>query len=194
MTTDVGSRQVPPRTSDGQARVPSEEAAFEAFYERHYPDIVRFLLRRGVGDDAPDLAADTFAVAWRRRSQWLELPAERRIGWLYSVARNVLANAGRAARRSAGLAERLAGRERVRQGRDAADQGAATAERLAIADAFARLSASDQELIRLVAWDGLTPSQAAEVLGCRLGTLTSRLHRARTRLKKHLDSAKGTEQ
>lgn len=194
MTTDVGSRQVPPRTRDGQAGALSEEAVFEAFYERHYPDIVRFLLRRGAGDDAPDLTADTFAVAWRRRSQWLELPAERRIAWLYSVARKVLANAGRASRRSAGLAERLAGRERVRQGRDAPDQGTATAERLAVAEAFARLSAADQELIRLVAWDGLTPSQAAEVLGCRLGTLTSRLHGARTRLKKHLDSAKGTEQ
>jgi RNA polymerase sigma-70 factor (ECF subfamily) len=46
------------------------------------------------------------------------------------------------------------------------------------------LGASDQELLMLVAWDGLTRSQAAETLGISVGTLAVRLHRARRRLEK----------
>jgi RNA polymerase sigma-70 factor (ECF subfamily) len=48
------------------------------------------------------------------------------------------------------------------------------------------LSASDRELLTLIAWDGLTPTEAAQALGCSRATLAVRLHRARARLRAHM--------
>lgn len=62
-------------------------------------------------------------------------------------------------------------------------------EQLAIAGALARLSEADQELIRLIAWEGLSPAQAAEALGCRPSALTTRLNRARNRLRTAIAAA-----
>jgi RNA polymerase sigma-70 factor (ECF subfamily) len=169
--------------------VPAREAEFTALYEREYPGIARYMLRRGAGDAAADLAAETFVVVWRQQERWRTLPADERVGWLYGVARKVLANALRSQRSSAALAERIAVADRAgRGGGVLADHSDLTVEQLAVAAAFARLSEADQELIRLTAWDGLSPAQAAEVFGCRTGTLTMRLHRARTRLRKLIDT------
>ncbi|MHA6762220.1 RNA polymerase sigma factor [Streptacidiphilus sp. PAMC 29251] len=170
--------------------VSGEESQFTGLYEREYPHIARYLLRRGVGERAADLAAETFVVAWRQREQWLALPAERHRPWLYGVARKVLANSIRSEQRAAALTDRIAADRSIAA---AVDHNGLTVERLAVAEAFERLSEADQELIRLVAWEELTPAQAAEVLGCRVATLTMRLHRARTRLKKQItiSAAKG---
>ena len=74
----------------------------------------------------------------------------------------------------------LAGIEAV-----AATSQAPVEDRLALADAFARLSEDDRETLLLVGWDGLTPKQAAEVLGCTANTFAARLSRARRRLSTH---------
>jgi RNA polymerase sigma-70 factor (ECF subfamily) len=55
-----------------------------------------------------------------------------------------------------------------------------------VREALACLDAGDQEILRLVAWDGLAPAQAGMVLGCRLGAARVRLHRARRRLAQEL--------
>ncbi|GAA1982988.1 RNA polymerase sigma factor [Catenulispora subtropica] len=170
----------------------SGEADFTRLYERDYPNIMRYLLRRGAQEAAADLAAETFVIAWQRRDQWRGLPEERQTAWVYGVARRVSANAVRSGRRAAGFAERFAhgahsghadhggpGMFAVRQ----ADHSDQVVEQIAVGRAFARLSEADRELIRLVAWDGLTPAQVAEVLGCRIGTVNTRLHRARRRLR-----------
>lgn len=167
----------------------AREAEFTELYEREYPRIARYMLRRGAGELAPDLAAETFVVAWRQWDQCAALPQDRRLAWLYGVARKVLANAHRSQRRSVALTDRIVVADGLgRHGGVFADHSGLTVEQVTVAGAFARLPAADQELIRLTAWEGLSPAQAAEVLGCRTGTLTMRLHRARTRLRKLIDT------
>lgn len=162
----------------------TDEAAFTAFFLDHRDGITRYMLRRAAGEHSTDLTADTFAIAWRRRAQWRPLPTDQQVAWLYVVARNVLANARRAEQRATGLTERIT---LAHHHSTIADHVDLTVEQLAIAAAFDKLPEGDQEVIRLVAWDGLSPAQAAQVLGCRVPTLTMRLHRARTRLRKLTD-------
>lgn len=180
---DIQTEPGVPRVAAGPGEPPGE-ADFTRLYERDYPNIVRYLLRRGAQDTAADLAAETFAIVWQRRDQWRDLPADRQTAWVYGVARKVLANALRSGRRAAGLLERVAQNDPDRQGQaGAGDHSELIVEQLAVGRAFARLSEADRELIRLVAWDGLSPVQIADVLGTRVGTVNTRLHRARQRLK-----------
>lgn len=172
---------IPEITHDTGAALP-DEADFTRLYQETYPNIARYLLRRGAGDEVADLAAETFIVAWRRRAQWQRLPAEKRMAWLYGVARKLLANARRSAERRPAYG--ALGEASAQQ----PDHSDLTLEQLAVADALARLTSDDAELIRLCAWEGLSPAQAAEVLGCRPGTATMRLHRARKRLRKLLET------
>jgi RNA polymerase sigma-70 factor (ECF subfamily) len=166
---------------------PTDEAEFTALYRREYPSIARYLLRRGAGDLTADLAAEIFVVAWRQRGVWHQLPQDQRLAWLYGVARKVLANARRSSRRAGELAGRLA---RLDHTQLTGDGSGATVEFVALAAAFAQLPEADQELIRLVAWEELSLAQVAAVLGCRVGTATMRLHRARTKLRR-LTEGKG---
>jgi RNA polymerase sigma-70 factor (ECF subfamily) len=168
------------------AAAAADEAAFTDFYHEHREGVTRYMLRRGAGEHGADLAAEAFAIAWRRRAQWLSLPMDRQVAWLYTVARNVLANARRAERRATGLADRITLADHHRG--TVADHGDLSIEQMAIAVAFDQLSESDQEVLRLVIWDGLSPAQAGQVLGCRASALATRLHRARTRLRKLTDA------
>ncbi|MEV7658624.1 sigma-70 family RNA polymerase sigma factor [Streptomyces anulatus] len=98
--------------------------------------------------------------------------------WLYGVARRVLANDRRAARRRRDLSDRLA----------VQPQADAHAEEVIgltdVARAFSRLSSQDQEVLRLCLWKELTPSEIAQVLGQAQIAVRVRLHRARQRLQK----------
>jgi RNA polymerase sigma-70 factor (ECF subfamily) len=67
------------------------------------------------------------------------------------------------------------------------DQADAVAVRLSVAAAFDRLAPNDQEILRLVVWEGLTVREAAKVLRCGLPAATMRLNRARHRLRKGIE-------
>lgn|GEM_PF-303425 len=157
---------------------------FEACFRDHYADILAFAIRRQRDrESAEDAAAETFAVAWRRRG----LIPERPLPWLYAIALRVIANQRRAGLRRGRLEERLAQERAIAA--EASDPGDALARRNAFAAAFARLGDDDREVLRLVAWDGLGPREAAAVLGCSHGAFRVRLHRARRRLGKQLAAA-----
>jgi RNA polymerase sigma-70 factor (ECF subfamily) len=68
------------------------------------------------------------------------------------------------------------------------------AETRRVHEALGRLSADDRELVTLIAWEGLTPAEAATVLGLSSGTARVRLHRARTRLRAALSTAVQTQE
>ncbi len=127
--------------------------------------------------DAADILADTFLVAWRRLG---EVPRddEARL-WLYGVARNVLANQRRSERRRERLADRL------RQELPAALPGvsASAPEGGAVRAALTQLGTEDQEILRLSGWEELAPRDIARVLGISQVAARSRLHRARHRLR-----------
>jgi RNA polymerase sigma-70 factor (ECF subfamily) len=148
---------------------------FEAIFTAHYRDVHRFALRRTDPAEAEELANETFAVCWAK----LGAVPEPALPWLYAVAGKCLANRRRAAARRAGLTARLRARPAPAQGRDPAER---LAESDAILRAFVELSESDREVLRLVAWEGLSLVDAARVAGVSRPAFAMRVHRARRRL------------
>ena len=160
------------------ARAPSA-ARFEALYRACYQDLLGYALRRVERpESAADVVADTFLIAWRRID---EIPDEQARPWLFGVARNVMANHQRADRRRADLGARL--RQEL--------TGSTTIEPSVppeIAHAFRALPEGDREVLRLVAWEGLTADDLAVALGCSVNAARIRLHRARRRFAEALRS------
>jgi RNA polymerase sigma factor (sigma-70 family) len=156
-------------------------ARFEDLYDEHAETVLRYALRRTDADAAGDVLADTFLVAWRRLER---VPSEPR-PWLLAVARRVLANHRRGEARREALVIRLASEPRRR--RPDPSEGAG------VAGALDRLSSRDREALLLVYWDGLSPGEAAQVLGCSALAFRSRLHRARRRLSHALEADEEAE-
>lgn len=161
----------------------THEAQFRDLFRLTYPILARYGRHRGVsGDDLQDLLADTYEVAWRR---FEDLPSgDEAVPWLIAVARNHLRNHRRRLQRDRGLLARL-GPPQTSTGPGTPD-GAADWQ--AVRRALSRLPSSDRELVLLVAWDELTPAQAAAVLGITPGAARTRLHRARSRLNAELQA------
>jgi len=146
----------------------------EALFEAHHRALLAYALRRApTPDDAEDVVAEVFATAWRRVDAVPD--GDEALPWLYGVARNTVANHRRGAARQG----RLRARMEATTPRPAATDG--PSEEGAALDALARLSASDQELLRLVAWEDLTHAEIAQVLNISVNAVTIRLHRARDR-------------
>ena len=151
-------------------------------YERHAPAIAAYALRRAAAADAADVVADTFLVAWRRHD---ELPDEpNTLPWLYGVARRVLANQRRSRDRRTRLHERLRADFIEFDARD--ERIDDTAEFRRVATALHTLSETDAELLRLTAWEGLSPTELATAMQLEPTAVRQRLRRARQRLKHRL--------
>src|ERR1700676_2284314 len=129
---------------------------FRALYEQGYPAVLRYAARRVGAEDARDIAAETFMIAWRRLDR---VPAHEPLPWLYATARRCLANE----LRSRGRRDRLDARVRAEAstGAGAAYEGVADgfagglAERLDVLTALATLRPNDQEALRLIEWEQL---------------------------------------
>jgi RNA polymerase sigma-70 factor (ECF subfamily) len=147
---------------------------FELLYREHAPALLAYALRRADTEMAQDAVAEVFVVAWRRFDSLPEEP----LPWLYGIARRTLANQRRGQRRRDLLHLRIASNERRLH--DDGGDGRVLA-------ALATLGRSDQELLMLVAWEGLTPTQAATALGCSANACRIRLHRARLKLERALE-------
>ncbi|MEU6074924.1 RNA polymerase sigma factor [Micromonospora sp. NPDC047074] len=155
------------------------EDRFRRFYAGNFDSLLAYALRRVEHpEDAADIVAEAFLVAWRRRHD-LPADAEARL-WLYGVARRVLANHQRGGTRRQRLGERL--RQQITAA-VAADPGTEVPERLAVQAALARLDEMDREVLMLTVWEGLEPREAASVLRVSPATFRTRLSRARARLR-----------
>lgn len=174
-------RQMPEsqgRLADGPE---TAEERFNRCFEAHYGDILSYAVRRtGQRSSAEEVAAETFAVAWRKRDA---IPGDP-LPWLYAVARRVFANYRRSGRRRAALHEKLAALPSS-VGADPAD---VISSRQTIQAALTALTEGEREVLFLVALEGLETKQAAEALGCSATAFRVRLHRARRRLEKQLRS------
>ena len=151
----------------------------EALYNEHYPTVLRYLLRRTDPETAHDLVTEVFLVAWRRINDVPSAPA----GWLCGVARRLLANERRSARRREALTERMAGQLGAHQ-LSVEDQVINTDD--AVIAALNRLPEAEREVLMLIAWDQLTAAEAATALGCSRPTFHVKLYRARRRFEKLL--------
>ncbi|HEY3527860.1 MAG TPA: sigma-70 family RNA polymerase sigma factor [Nocardioides sp.] len=168
-------------TRDVEARARFEETVREIL-----EPLRRFLARRTDAATADDVLAETLLVCWRRYD---ELPA-RSLPFAYGVARLCLANAARGARRQRRLAGRIATLEPPREAPEPIGD-----DRLA--EAMAGLSPEDGELLRLWAWEQLTPGEIATVLDITPNAASIRLYRAKDRLRTELrkiDAADGHEE
>lgn len=162
------------------------ETRFRAVFDLAYAPLCRYARHRGLtGPDAEDLVAQTLEVAWRRID---DVPAEP-LPWLYAVAQNLWRNQTRKDRRRRDLLARFRPPPSAAPCEDAAALGPGV-----LRAALASLSGSDQEVLRLVAWDGLTPAEVAVVLGCTPVAARARLHRARSRLAARLGMIPGMQQ
>jgi RNA polymerase sigma factor (sigma-70 family) len=161
------------------------EEQFDELYRTHQAAVLRYASRRSDHDTARDVVAETFLVAWRKHSAIPDRPDEVE-PWLYGVARRVLANAERAAHRSQRLAIRL--RQASREDR-VPDPATAITERERIVQALHRLSARDQEALRLVGWEELDLAGAAVAMGCSPSVMAARIYRARRKLEVALAAA-----
>ncbi|MGW6444508.1 RNA polymerase sigma factor [Lentzea sp. NPDC055074] len=157
----------------------SREDRFRDLHRRTYPDLVRFVERRVPPAEAEDVVSTVYLTAWRRLG---DVPQDAR-PWLFAVARRTMANQTRGLRRRRALDVRVASSfdELVPDG------SAEVAARLDLVRAWRTLSATDREVLALVAFDGLTADQAAVVLRCRRTTFAMRLTRARQRLEQALN-------
>jgi len=155
----------------------SDLERFEALFRANYPAVVAYARRRAPSESVDDIVAETFLVAWRRFER---VPPDA-LPWLLAVARNVVGTGRRGAVRRRALHLRL---------RHAAVGGFETPVLLGpgpVEQSLAALSEKDREALTLTAWEGLTPSQAAEVLGESSGAFRVRLHRAKQRLRSALE-------
>lgn len=160
-------------------RVMDAMERFRRLFDEAGPALRRYALHRGLaGADADDLVAATFEVAWRRLG---DVPVAEPLPWLYGVARNLLRNQRRRDRHRAEVITRLAYSRQDLTSTDPAELGTDL-----LRQALAQLSERDQELLKLIAWDGLNPSQAAVVLNCSPAAVRTRLNRARGRLAARL--------
>ncbi|MBO9520673.1 MAG: sigma-70 family RNA polymerase sigma factor [Nocardioidaceae bacterium] len=154
----------------------SDEVEFSRAWDRDGPRVAAYVRRHVPADDVQDVVAETFLQAWRR---WEEVPHPP-IAWLIGAARKVIGNSRRARRRRGALQDRLTLLGSA--ARSSEDAGVLATERMAALDALATLPEQQREALLLVAWDGLSPDEAASALGIRPGTFRVRTHRARAAL------------
>jgi RNA polymerase sigma-70 factor, ECF subfamily len=164
--------------NDGWRRDDDSRLRFEAVFKQNHPQVLAYARRRAPRE-AADVVSEVFLTAWRRLD---EVPADA-LPWLLGVARRVIANVRRAAARRPSVP--------IADPATVPDAGSSAIERVAVAEAFRRLSDLDREVLMLVAWDGLPAARAARVLGCSVPAFHVRLHRARTRLARALEVSEG---
>lgn len=175
--------------SDGAvfARSVSEPQVFTIIFERYYRPVYRYLSRRVGQTVADDLAAETFTRAFERRSVY-DRAAERALPWLLGIAVNLLAHhrrsEGRQLRAFATLGEPEPG-ERIAEAADRRLDATTSRHRLALA--LEQLDDYDREALLLYAWGELTYVEVAGVLRIPVGTVRSRLNRARRKLRQGLE-------
>lgn len=151
--------------------------AFGAVYERHGPALVRYLARRLGADVGEDAAHDVFVRAFRLRAGY-DAARGSVAGWLFGIALNVAMEHRRTERRRLQALERLASTSP----RSNADPTLGLDLEPALARALRRLPTKEREALLLVVWGELSYAEAASALDVPIGTLRSRISRARTTL------------
>jgi RNA polymerase sigma factor (sigma-70 family) len=166
-----------------------EPEKFTVLFRRHAPQLQRYVVRRLGPDAADDIVAETFLLAFRQRERYDQSRADAR-PWLYGIATNLI---GRHRRSEIRLYRALArtGADPVTEPfTDRVDDrvSAGNASRR-LAAALARLSAELRDTLLLAAWGDLSYDEVATALGVPVGTVRSRLSRARRKLRQTLGDA-----
>jgi RNA polymerase sigma factor (sigma-70 family) len=162
----------------------ADPGRFGAIFDRHATIVFRYLVRRVGVDEAESLLGDVFRVAFEKRAAYdAERPNAR--PWLYGIATNLLAHHRRTeARRISATARLLARRP---GGDDTSDQVVDRLDSEAlwsrIADAVGALPEGERDALLLFVWEELSYDEIASALDVPVGTVRSRLNRARENLR-----------
>jgi RNA polymerase sigma-70 factor (ECF subfamily) len=155
-----------------------EPRAFVAVFDRHHRAVHGYVARRVGADLADEIAAETFARAFDRRAGYDAGHADAR-PWLLAIASNLLHRHWRTERR------RLEAWLRSQSGRPVTE---AVPEALAagLVDELFALPEAEREALLLLAWGELSYEEIAQATGVPIGTVRSRISRARARLRDRL--------
>lgn len=153
------------------------DAQFERAYVKYLPAVSGYLFRRVPRQAVEDLAADVFAIAFRKRDS--VTPGEE-LPWLYSIAANVVANHRR---KEASGSTFLAALRPADSSPSAEDIVIADAS---LATAWRQLTPAEREVLSLSLVEDLAPAQLAVALGVSVNAATIRVHRAKKRLRELL--------
>ncbi|MDX6744568.1 RNA polymerase sigma factor [Actinocorallia sp. A-T 12471] len=156
---------------------------FAELFDRYARDVHGYVARRLGAQYADDVVAETFLVAFRRRERF-DASRDSARPWLYGIATNLVARHHRAEKRFLRALERTG----VDPVAEAFDEGVvarvdAGEQQRALAGALARLSRGERDVLLLVAWGGLSYEEVARTLGIAIGTVRSRMHRGRVKVR-----------
>jgi RNA polymerase sigma-70 factor (ECF subfamily) len=162
--------------------------AFAGVFDRHYVAVAGFMRRRLERSLADELAAETFLQAFDGRGRYDVSRADAR-PWLFGIASHLLARHRRGEERRLRAFARAEQVVEEQRGLDDVDRRLdAAAAAPALAAALASLAAGDREVLLLYAWAELSYEEISEALSLPVGTVRSRLHRARERVRRELEA------
>lgn len=185
MIAPIGKSPIPAAVDDAEliARSTAEPEQFAQLYDRHAPELHRYVVRR-LGDGlADDIVGETFLIAFRRRADY-DTSRPKARPWLYGIAANLISRHRRTELRAYRALART-GVDPVAESYAEAVEGqiSARAARGPLAAALRGLSDADRHVLLLVAWADLSYDEVAAALGIPVGTVRSRLHRARRKMR-----------
>jgi RNA polymerase sigma factor (sigma-70 family) len=185
-TATAGMKRVMAQRDDGDlwsAVGKGDADAFGLLFERHGRSIYNYCFRR-TGDwaQAQDLTSIVFLECWRRRD--IKLAGDKVVPWLFGIATNVCRSRRRSVARHRAALRRLPPPERPLEFADEAVERLADERRMRTFLSFvSHLPKREQDVIALCVWADLSYEDAATALQIPIGTVRSRLARARTRLR-----------
>jgi RNA polymerase sigma factor (sigma-70 family) len=171
----------------------ADPEAFATIFDRHATEIHRYASRRLGAALAEDVVGDTFLTAFRRRDRY-DLTYRDARPWLFGIATNMISRHRHAEVRFYRALARTGVDPVIESPADAVlTRVAAAGQRRAIAAALARLSQPDRDTVLLVDWAELSYDQAASALQVPVGTVRSRLNRARRKVREALGDINSKE-
>ena len=162
------------------ARSITRPDAFSVIFDRHFRGVHRYLSRRFGSGLADDLASATFTVAFERRHSF-RTDSNSALPWLLGIATNLLRNHRRSEQRALETVARLGAT-------GAASAGVAPTDDRDVAGALASLDPDQRDVLLLYAWADLSYEEIAATLGVPIGTVRSRISRARAHLRSELSA------
>jgi RNA polymerase sigma factor (sigma-70 family) len=163
-----------------------EPEQFTMLFRRHAPHIQRYVVRRLGQDAADDIVAETFLLAFRQRDSYDQTRADA-LPWLYGIATNLIGRHRRAEIRMYRALARTGADPVMEPFTDGVDDRvSASAASRRLAAALARLPEEHRDTLLLVAWGDLSYAEVAMALGVPVGTVRSRMSRARSKLRRTL--------
>lgn len=165
---------------------------FATIFDRHAVAVRRFAARRLGAASADDTVAETFRIAFERRADF-DRSANTALPWLYGIAGNLVRRQHRDHHRWLTALGRSTGQRQLVADPllEVGDRLDAERQRSALIDAVLDLVQGEREVLLLVAWEQVTPAEAAEALGIPAATARTRLHRARMHVRAALANADG---